>query len=65
LTRSLQAVISETTSPVPRLAARRRNGASVTPDIGASKTGVVMVISPIFKGLRREDTEPVTGVSFF
>ena len=33
------AVISETTKPAPRSAARRRNGASVTPDIGAKITG--------------------------
>src|ERR1700754_4427538 len=65
LTRSLLAVISETTSPAPKAAAKRRNGASVTPDIGASSTGVPTAISPIFRGLGREDCEPVTSVSFF
>ena len=35
-----QAVISEITSPAPSSAAMRRNGASVTPDIGARKTGL-------------------------
>src|SRR6201989_3314180 len=63
--RSLQAVISDTTRPAPSLAARRRTGASVTPDIGAKKTGMETLMSPIFNGLRREDSEPVTGVSFF
>jgi hypothetical protein len=33
-----QAVISEITRPAPRSDAMRRNGASVTPDIGASST---------------------------
>jgi hypothetical protein len=65
LTRSLLAVISETTSPAPSVAHRRRNGASVTPDIGARKTELETVIPPIFKGLRHDDGEPVTGVSFF
>ena len=35
-----EAIISETTSPVPRARATRRNGRSVTPDIGARITGV-------------------------
>ena len=35
-----QAVISEMTRPAPSVAAIRRNGASVTPDIGASTTRV-------------------------
>ncbi len=33
------AIISETTMPAPNLLARRRNGRSVTPDIGARITG--------------------------
>jgi hypothetical protein len=37
------AIISDTTMPVPRRLARRRNGRSVTPDIGASTTGVSIV----------------------
>jgi hypothetical protein len=37
----------------------------VTPDIGASKTRLATSISPIFNGLRVEDTEPVTDFSFF
>ena len=40
------AVISEITSPAPRRAASRRNGASVTPDIGARKTRFARVIPP-------------------
>src|ERR1700716_883126 len=59
-TRSSLAVISETTRPAPREAASRRNGASVTPDIGASKTRLATSISPIFSGLRAVDTGPVT-----
>ena len=42
-----QAVISEMTSPAPCPAARRRNGASVTPDIGANKTGLGSGIGPM------------------
>ena len=37
------AIISETTIPVPSRFANRRNGRSVTPDIGARMTGVSMV----------------------
>ena len=37
-TKPAQAVISETTSPAPSRSARRRNGASVIPDIGARIT---------------------------
>ena len=37
------AIISLTTMPVPRRLASRRNGRSVTPDIGARITGVSMV----------------------
>src|ERR1700761_2978058 len=65
LTRSLLAVILETTRPAPSVAHRRRKGASVTPDIGARKTALETAIPPIFKGLRHDDGEPVTGVSFF
>ena len=36
-----EAIISETTSPAPCCLARRRNGRSVTPDIGARMTGRV------------------------
>src|ERR1700704_3113565 len=57
-TRSSLAVISETTRPAPSEAASRRNGASVIPDIGASKTLLATSISPIFSG--EEDTGPVT-----
>src|ERR1700722_9390108 len=64
LTRSLLAVISDTTRPAPSVAARRRNGASVMPDIGARRTGLASVISPIFKGLRRLLSGPVTSVPF-
>ena len=38
-----EAIISDTTIPVPSRLARRRNGRSVTPDIGARMTGVSMV----------------------
>ena len=37
------AIISETTMPVPSRFASRRNGRSVTPDMGASTTGVSRV----------------------
>src|SRR5882762_7394356 len=59
-TRSSLAVISETTRPAPSEAASRRNGASVTPDIGASKTRLATLILPIFSGGRAVDTGPVT-----
>ena len=45
-----QAVISETTRPAPISAARRRKGASVTPDIGASTTGLASLTLPIAIG---------------
>ena len=45
-----QAVISDTTSPAPSDAARRRNGASVTPDIGASSTGLGSGMGPTESG---------------
>jgi hypothetical protein len=48
------AVISETTNPAPRSAARRRNGASVIPDIGAKITGFGSVRLPMTTGRRRE-----------
>ena len=50
-----QAVISDTTSPAPSRATSRRNGASVTPDIGASTTRF---------GSRRPPTSIVTGREF-
>src|SRR3954471_15023355 len=59
-TRSSLAVISETTKPAPSEAASRRNGASVIPDIGASKTRLATSISPIFRGFCGEATGPVT-----
>ena len=37
------AIISDTTSPVPSRLAMRRNGRSVTPDMGARMTGVSIV----------------------
>ncbi len=37
------AIISDTTIPVPSRLAKRRNGKSVTPDIGARITGVSIV----------------------
>src|ERR1700689_3866787 len=42
-----QAVISEITSPAPCVAATRRNGASVTPDMGARNTGFGSIIGPM------------------
>src|SRR4051794_34665352 len=63
LASSSLAVISETTRPAPNSAASRRTGESVTPDIGARKTGVATSISPIFNGLEPDTAEPVTGVS--
>ncbi len=41
------AIISETTSPAPKDLTRRRNGRSVTPDIGARITGSARVMGPI------------------
>ena len=52
-----------TTNASTRCAASRRTGESVTPDIGARKTGVATSISPIFNGLEPDIAEPVTGVS--
>src|SRR5271166_6571556 len=40
------AIISETTMPAPCSFARRRNGKSVTPDIGATITGVSILTPP-------------------
>jgi hypothetical protein len=37
----------------------------VTPDIGARRTRLAISISPIFKGLARELSGPVTDFSFF
>jgi hypothetical protein len=37
----------------------------VTPDIGARRTRLATVISPIFNGLAREVSEPVTNFSLF
>jgi hypothetical protein len=34
------------------------------PDIGAKRTRLATVISPIFNGLKGEHAEPVTDVSF-
>ena len=41
------ATISEKTSPAPKDRTRRRKGRSVTPDMGASRTGASSVILPI------------------
>ena len=49
--RSSLAVISDTTSPAPRRAASRRNGASVTPDIGREKDAVGDSNIAYFQGL--------------
>src|SRR5262249_19169074 len=64
LARSSLAVISDTTRPAPSSAAIRRKGESVTPDIGARKTGLATLTSPIFNGLAPDFTEPVTDVRF-
>ena len=45
------AIISETTRPAPNRLTRRRNGMSVTPDMGARMTGTSMLIGPIEMGL--------------
>src|SRR5262249_56010108 len=50
------ATISETTRPAPSRAARRRNGASVTPDIGARTTGLASATGPM---ARERPTDPV------
>src|SRR3984957_19489576 len=63
LTRSSLAVISETTSPAPRDAAKRRNGASVMPDMGAKKTRPASSISPIFNGLWCKESSLLTDFS--
>src|ERR1700678_3126600 len=63
LTRSSLAVISDTTSPAPRVAAKRRNGASVIPDMGAKKTRPASSISPIFNGLWRKESNLFTDFS--
>src|SRR6266852_4503417 len=44
------AAISDTTSPAPNRATSRRNGASVTPDIGARNTRFAMVTLPTARG---------------
>ena len=41
------ATISDTTRPAPRRATSRLNGASVTPDIGASTTRFANAIGPM------------------
>ena len=45
-TMALEAIISDTTSPAPSSRAKRRNGRSVTPDIGASTTGTATAMPP-------------------
>ena len=52
LTRSSLAVISDTTSPAPSCAASRRNGASVTPDIGARRTRLATCNIAYFQRLK-------------
>src|SRR5262249_12364954 len=52
--RAALAVISETTKPAPRSGARRRNGASGIPDIGAKITGFGSVRLPMTTDWRRE-----------
>src|ERR1700738_1916492 len=49
-TSASDAVISEMTSPAPSAAACRRNGASVTPDMGASITRFGRTMLPIVRG---------------
>ena len=49
-TSAAQAVISETTKPACRPRRSRRNGASVTPDIGARTTWFGSVTAPIATG---------------
>ena len=41
------AIISDTTSPAPARLTKRRNGMSVTPDMGARMTGADRRIGPI------------------
>ncbi len=41
------AIISDTTSPAPSCFTRRRNGMSVTPDMGARITGSSILMGPI------------------
>ena len=48
-----EAVISEMTKPAPSAAAWRLNGASVTPDIGASTTRFGRMTFPIARGAAR------------
>jgi hypothetical protein len=50
--------------PAPRVAVKRRNGASVIPDIGARMTRLATLISPIFNGLGLKPSGPVTAFSF-
>ena len=55
-----EAIISDTTSPVPSSRARRRNGRSVTPDIGARMTGVsIRTPAPSSIGRRRGEVIPL------
>src|SRR5580658_1280876 len=65
LTRSSLAVISDTTRPAPSAAAKRRKGASVTPDMGARKTRLATLIPLIFNGLRRKEAKLLTDFSLF
>src|ERR1700688_2382625 len=50
LASAAQAVISEMTRPAPWLATCLRNGASVTPDMGAKSTGFGTVNGPMANG---------------
>src|SRR5215471_16645852 len=61
-TRAELAVISDTTSPAPSRAANRRYGASVTPDIGASTTGLGSLTLPIETGFGRKVASPKAGL---
>ena len=51
---AFEAIISDTTRPTPQPLTRRRNGMSVTPDIGARITGLSRLTVPIMgdMGLR-------------
>src|SRR5262249_1627365 len=60
--RSSLAAISETTRPAPSLAASRRKGASVMPDMGARRTRLARPIPPIFNDLTSELSEPGTSI---
>jgi hypothetical protein len=41
------AIISDTTNPAPKRFTKRRNGKSLIPDMGASRTGASSAIEPI------------------